>query len=176
MFDHCSTTTGPSGITSRGNEASKSNTFLVFFFPSLLLSFFILCLFFHLHIVILSLSPLTHPTVLPLPFYIHPRPPHTCTTPLWVHAFVSAVGIFCLYLCVWCGCSWSPAAVCAPDSAQLLLHSGGGLEVSDHTSLSASHHRLLPWSSDPAERLHWRLLWPAAPQWLGEVERCLSLE
>lgn len=76
MFDHCSTTTGPLGITSRGFEASKSNTFLFFFFPSLLLSFFILCLFLHFHIVILSLSPLTHPTVLPLPFYIHPRP-HT---------------------------------------------------------------------------------------------------
>lgn len=87
---------------------------------------------------------------------------------------------FCAFVCV-AGCvcvcvrSWSPAAVCTPDSAQLLLHSGGGLEVSDHTGLSAPHHWLLSWPPDPTEWLHWRLLRPAAPQWLGQVENSLHM-
>lgn len=70
-------------------------------------------------------------------------------------------------VCVW---SWSPPAVCTLDSAQLLLYSGGGLEVLDHTSLPAPHYRLLPRSSDPPEWLHRRLLRPASTQRSGPVD------
>ncbi len=76
-----------------------SSTFFYFLFvssSSLFLS--------HLHVFILSPPFFSYyPTVLPPPFYICPRPPHTCTTPLWVHAFVFAVGIFCLCVSV-CVC------------------------------------------------------------------------
>lgn len=95
------------------------------------------------------------------------------------HLYRSTLGT-CICLCcgdfvcacvyVWCGCSWSPAAVCTPDSAQLLLHGWGGLEVSDHAGLPTPHHRLFSRPPDAAERLHWRLLWPSAAQWPGEVD------
>lgn len=80
----------------------------------------------------------------------------------WMHAWIHA--------CVW---SWSPPAVCTLDSAQLLLYSGGGLEVFDDTSLSAPHHGLFSRSPNPSEWLYWRLLWPATTQWPGQVDKML---
>lgn len=82
--------------------------------------------------------------------------------------------LFCIsslhYICYW---SWRPPVVCTLDSAQLLLYSGGGLEVFDNTSLSAPHHGLFSRSPDPSEWLHWRLLWPATTQWYGQVDNIL---
>lgn len=178
MFDHWPQPTSPSGITSRGDEASKNNTLLVFSSPLFFLFFFV-CI----SISTLSLSP--HPLFLfssphcASPFFLYPSPPspHTHVPLHSGYMHLSLLWGFCMCVCARaCVCSWSPAAVCAPDSAQLLLHSGGGLEVFDHPGLSAPHHRLLPRPADTAERLHRRLLRPAATQRPGEVENILSLE
>lgn len=139
-----------------GDGVIKSNTSV--FLP---LSSFVFALssllLFHLHVF--PICSLLTPA---LSLHFPPKSlPHMC---------LSTVGT-CHALCggdFWV-CVWSPAAVCTPDSAQLLLHGGGGLEVPDYPSLPPPHHRLLPWPSDAAEWLHWRLLWPLATQWSRKV-------
>ncbi|XP_078121015.1 GATOR1 complex protein DEPDC5 isoform X11 [Sander vitreus] len=66
--------------------------------------------FSFLHVFFLSPPFFTyHPTVLPLPLYIHPPPPHTCTSPLWVHALSLLWGFFvCVCVCV---CVGAPEAL-----------------------------------------------------------------
>lgn len=92
MFDHCSTTTGPSGITSRGNEASKSNTFLVFFLPlSSTFFFHFVFVFSSSHCHTLLLSP--HPPHCTSPTFLYSPPPPT-------HMYNSTLGT-CICLC--CG-------------------------------------------------------------------------
>lgn len=63
----------------------------------------------------------------------------------------------------------SSDTVCSPCSARLLLHSWSGLEVSHYSGVPPPHHRLLPWPSGPAERLHGGLLWPPSRSRHGQV-------
>lgn len=153
MFDHCFT-------TMTRIIRWKSNTFVLVFFPSVL---FCLCLLlpslFCLPSLTLSLSPFLF-LITPCAYIILSTPPHMYLATLGTCICFCGGDLFCV---------WSPATVCTPDSAQLLLYSGGGLEVPDHTGLPPPHHRLLSWAADFAEWLHWRLLWPPATWQLGKV-------
>lgn len=72
----------------------------------------------------------------------------------------------------------SSDTVCSPCSARLLLHSWSGLEVSHYSGVPPPHHRLLPWSSGPAEWLHRGMLWSPPRSRHGQVgdrEKALQL-
>lgn len=118
MSDHCSTTAHPPGITGRGDQANKSNTFLVF--SSLPLFSFILCFCFCppssslpslLHFS--SLSSIFTTLCFPFPStHLYPPPPphtHTCTLSRGTWICLCCGDFFlCLFVCA---CVGAPEAL-----------------------------------------------------------------